>query len=84
MLKVFKNKYFNEVREKGHLSYNEYLKLNDNEKLGYLNINIPKKYPNNRGRLIGGYFNCVYCAEADLFCKGYVSEDTDMIIEDDF
>ena len=63
------------------LTHDEYNKLGYTEKTKYLNRAIKKKWPNSRIspdtgklRIIGEYFDCIHCAEADLFEDGYVSE----------
>jgi len=63
------------------LTHKQYNKLSFEERTKYLARAIKKKYPNGRinpntGKLkaIGEYFDCIYCAEADLFEDGYISE----------
>ncbi len=50
--------------------------LPNRDQLEYLDKMVKKKYKTPRGdRSIGGYYECEYCAKADIFeTGGYISE----------
>ena len=68
---------FKQAFESGRLSLEQFELLYHADQTAYLDKMVRIKYKGvNRNRFIGGYYQCFYCAKADIFnTGGHITED---------